>query len=257
MNTTQYIASGILEEYTMGLVSPQERQEVECMSHIYPELRAELDKLEQTMEAYAKLHAKTPTPALKQRIFENLTFAQNEETPEAEPMVIKSEVRVISLWRPMAIAASVALVAGLGWAFYQNNQNALKYSNLTAKFEQLDQLHQTQDALVALYQNPQNKVVNLNGVPTSANSLVVAFWNKETKEVSLNIKSLPVHTAAEQYQLWAIVDGKPVDMGVIEDKAIVTKIRFNQSAAAFAITLEKRGGSPVPTLEKMVVVGNV
>ena len=35
------------------------------------------------------------------------------------------------------------------------------------------------------------------------------------------------------------------------------EVPFIENAAAFAVTLENRGGSPTPTLEEMVVIGNV
>ena len=50
MNINDYISSGILEQYVLGDISPQEKKEVECMSHIYPELQEELLK--------CKLHSK-------------------------------------------------------------------------------------------------------------------------------------------------------------------------------------------------------
>ncbi len=43
MNISAYIDSGILEEYALGIVSPQEKQEVECLTQVYPELKAELE----------------------------------------------------------------------------------------------------------------------------------------------------------------------------------------------------------------------
>ena len=44
MNTNDYILTGILEQYVLGDVSPQEKQEVECMSHIYPEVHEEIGR---------------------------------------------------------------------------------------------------------------------------------------------------------------------------------------------------------------------
>jgi hypothetical protein len=54
MNIQAYIESGILEEYVLGTVSPQEKQEVECMASIYPEIQQELQILETALEKYAQ-----------------------------------------------------------------------------------------------------------------------------------------------------------------------------------------------------------
>ncbi len=65
-----------------------------------------------------------------------------------------------------------------------------------------------------------------------------------------------------QYQLWAIQGGKPVDMGVLPNGIAntpemqkVTMVITNSEA--FAISLEKEGGSPTPTMENIYVMGKV
>jgi anti-sigma-K factor RskA len=62
-----------------------------------------------------------------------------------------------------------------------------------------------------------------------------------------------------QYQLWAIIDGKPVDAGVFDGNlaGLVKMKEIPSGAKTFAVTIEPRGGNASPTLEKMQVVGNV
>jgi anti-sigma-K factor RskA len=61
----------------------------------------------------------------------------------------------------------------------------------------------------------------------------------------------------QQYQLWALIDGKPNDLGVFDatNDRLILKMKDTKRAQAFAITIEKRGGSPSPTLEKMQAMG--
>ncbi|MNG37643.1 Anti-sigma-K factor rskA [compost metagenome] len=72
---------------------------------------------------------------------------------------------------------------------------------------------------------------------------------------------LPANDQDHQYQLWALVDGKPVDLGVFDAKAdsahILLKMKEINGAQAFAVTLEKRGGSATPTMTQMIVMGGV
>jgi anti-sigma-K factor RskA len=63
-----------------------------------------------------------------------------------------------------------------------------------------------------------------------------------------------------QYQLWVIQGGKPVSMGVLPNSMANTpsiqKIGMRiESGEAFAISLEKAGGSPTPTMEQIYVLG--
>ncbi|HEV8079376.1 MAG TPA: anti-sigma factor, partial [Chitinophagaceae bacterium] len=72
--------------------------------------------------------------------------------------------------------------------------------------------------------------------------------------------NLPQTPDGKQYQLWAIVDGKPVDAGMIStEKGIyhIQKMKSFGKAEAFAITMEKKGGSPTPTMDQMIVQAKI
>ncbi|TAE94845.1 MAG: anti-sigma factor [Runella slithyformis] len=270
MNTIEYINSGILEEYLLGTVSPQEKQEVECMSKIYPEIKAELTQLEIALEQYAQLQSKTPPVHLKDKIFAQMQFAEpaapEQELPEEKedqteakqidfrPVVTKST----PLWSQISVAASVLLAVVAGWSVWQLSQYKSQTQQLTAEVATAKQNANYSEALTAMYQSPDNKVIRLKGVEKSPESAVVAFWNQKTREVTLNVQSLPTLAADKQYQLWAIVGGKPVDMGMLDKdfaKKIIKMKIADGGAAAFAITIEKDGGSPTPTLDDMMVMG--
>ena len=60
-----------------------------------------------------------------------------------------------------------------------------------------------------------------------------------------------------QYQLWGIVEGQPVSVGVFDLDQNLREMLNIANASAFAITLEPTGGSETPTLDKMYVIGNV
>jgi anti-sigma-K factor RskA len=85
-------------------------------------------------------------------------------------------------------------------------------------------------------------------------------WNTETDEVYFDASQLPASPASKQYQLWAIVAGKPVNAGVIDLSAareVFQKMKSVKGAQAFAVTIEKAGGSPAPTLDTMCLLGKV
>jgi anti-sigma-K factor RskA len=98
--------------------------------------------------------------------------------------------------------------------------------------------------------------VVLNGTPKSPEALAKLFWMKNTGQVYIDPSNLPAVPAGKQYQLWAIVDGKPEDAGMITtEKGIyhIQKMKSFGKVDAFAITLEKTGGSPTPTMDEMIV----
>ena len=242
MNTHDYIASGILDEYIIGTVSKQEKQEVECMSHIYPEIKAELDSLSVTMEKYTRLHEIKPPEYLKEAIFAKLSFEL-----EAKP-IIEEKQNVRPMFSPMSIAAAALLAMACGFLFFQNQSQQQAIATLNQKA-----------TLVAMYQNTGIRTVALAGTEAQPKANATIFWDKTTAEVSINTLNLPKTSQDQQYQLWAIVAGKPVDLGVFdsEDTSSVQKMKATKTAEAFAVTIEKRGGSPSPTLTTMCLLGKV
>ncbi|GAB3900563.1 anti-sigma factor [Larkinella knui] len=289
MNTKEYIESGILEEYVLGTVSPQEKREVECMSSIYPEIRQELDQLSAALEEYAQTLRREPPADIKTWLLNELEFgtslntdvnesAQSTDTESAEitetpirPLYSKEEYpnsrptfRVTWL-----VAASLGLIV-LVFAYFlysqlqgsQQTLSSLRSANQELTEEvRLLRAHQAEsDQTLAILKEPGTRVIRLNPTDSTTSNLATIYWNASTGQVNLEIDSLVRPPETQQYQLWAIVDGKPVDAGVFdvgETTRVVQQTKKFLKADAFAITLERRGGSPTPTLSTMVVLGNV
>jgi anti-sigma-K factor RskA len=112
-----------------------------------------------------------------------------------------------------------------------------------------------------LMKNPLMAIVKMPGSPNSPapSSMATVYWNTESKDVYLLVNQLPRPVAGKQYQLWAIVDGKPVDAGIFDlgEGVSFVKLKTIPRAEAFAITLEKKGGSETPTMDAMFVMGKV
>ena len=283
MNIQAYIESGILEEYVLGTVSPQEKQEVECMSHIYPEIKEELLRTESALEEYALKHQATPPPSLKESIFAQMSFdapVEDEQKAEEEIISVKPDARVIDnafgrvetqvvtpAWAKMAVAAAVLLALFAGWSAMQmadmksvNNEMVAKVESMEADMVAMKSQAEYNQSLAALFRSPSYKHIHLAGLPKSPESAVSAFWNQQTNEVLIDVQNLPAAPEGKQYQLWSIVDGKPVDIGML-DNAFAGKVlkmkNTKPGSVAFAITLEKEGGNPTPTMEEMYVMGKV
>jgi anti-sigma-K factor RskA len=287
MNTKEYIESGILEEYVLGTVSPQEKREVECMSSIYPEIRQELDELSAAMEQYAQTLHRDPPSDIKAWLLKELEFGKTETVEETAPTTVRAseentETPIRSLntkedvfdSRPTfrvtwLVAASLGLIV-LFFAYFlysqlqgsQQTLSSLRNSNeaLTEEVRVLRAQQTQADQTLAILKEPGTRVIRLNPTDSTTANLATIYWNASTGQVNLEIDSLARPPETQQYQLWAIVDGKPVDAGVFDvgDGArVVQQAKKFLKADAFAITLERRGGSPTPTLSTMVVVGNV
>jgi len=264
MEIKEYIESGILEAYALGACSENESREVEEMCARNPEVKIELGKIQQAINGYASMYGKLPKVAVKEKIFAKIDLLNDS----------KKETKIIHL--PLkkyqyAIAAILTLfiLSVIG--------NIILYNKYKASNEQLISLNAEKTFLSENMKVNQVKIDKMNvdigvltdlsvmkvmmkGVEKSPESLVLAYWNKESKELFIQIKKLPMPAKGKQYQLWAIVDGKPQDAGMItmtEGDSSLHKMKDFSSSQAFAITLEKEGGSAAPTLSDIYVMGQV
>lgn len=277
MNTKEYILSGILESYILGGSTEQELREVECLTIIYPEIRDELKKLELSFEKFAHALAKDPPPDLKMKIISAIgNVAQipvdSAVKPISRPDVESESKRNLPLLIKFAIAASVTLLVAVTalWISSVRKNNETQNRLITMDNEtralrdqvfRLEEDKKLDERINSVLVHNATLKINLSGTKLSPESDVKVYWNTETREVFLKVNILPPPETGKQYQLWAIVDEKPQDMGVFDLAAATARVLQMpyavDNAAAFAITLEKKGGNPAPTLSAMYVIGNV
>lgn len=82
MNIENYINSGIIEMYVMGVLNEKENQEVKLLSSTYPEISAEVERISITLENYAIANKKTPSPSVKPMLMATLEYMQRLENGE-------------------------------------------------------------------------------------------------------------------------------------------------------------------------------
>lgn len=258
MNIQEYISSGIVESYVLGELSDSEMAEVTALALKHPELKAEIELIENTLLKYA---SKNPPPGLKEKIAAKLDLK--------EVNIISIEQKKNKAFRWL-VAASVILLVG------SSIYNIILINKLKESESQLSILNSENEKYVkdfeaqsksygemaqemAILMNPENKKIMLKGMELAPTALAAIYWNQNTTDVYINVNSLPLPAQDKQYQLWAIVDGKPVDAGVMDMDApgALHKMKSVAGAQAFAVTLEKKGGSINPTMSAMYLMGNV
>lgn len=277
MDVQRYISSGFIESYVLGLLSEQEVRELEQLMRQYPEIKGSVEAYQQTMESYAQLHAVPPPAFLKDQIMAAIERA-DEETAPAPANGEKEAPLVVSLnniprrirWWQYAAAASILLLMTslvLNMVFFNKYQDyKQRYSDLlvaqntvVAKNQVYETKLQQYERDLEIMRNPSMKQVILPGLKDHPGLMASVYWNPHSKDLYLAVNNLPEPPSDKQYQLWAIVNGKPVDAGVFDMGAAaktLQKMKAIDKAQAFAITLEKKGGNPTPQ-GTMYVLGKV
>lgn len=72
MNVSEYIESGVLQEYCLGLLDEQERKAVEEVCAQYPAVRAELEAFQSGLQEYVTEYSVKPPQELQGRIWNSL-----------------------------------------------------------------------------------------------------------------------------------------------------------------------------------------
>lgn len=277
MNTKDIISSGIIESYVLGIASPEEEAMLDCMQRSFPEIKQAIADAQSSVECMATKISVRPSPGLKERIWEKITLETEESTTDniaedtTEDIAHRFDITSTNIplspssrtlaWKPWAMAASVLLLLSLAGNFYFQKENKDKEQALVAAQAQQQvqaaRLNAAESRL-AMLNAPNIRVIRLKGTEQHVSEQALVFWNEDTKQVFLDAASLPKAPAGKQYQLWAMVEGKPVDAGLYaSEQDIATALSTIPKAEAFAITLENEGGSPVPTLTELYVIGTV
>jgi len=268
MDSKEYIASGIIERYVLGLVSPQEKQEVECMSHIYPEIGNELTIYQESLEKLALLGAVDPPSHVKDKLMEQIRAEKktiiNEKASSAK--IIEMVPQNTSMYKYVA-AASVVLVVGMGIGLFSvilsKAHLKTEMANLTNEQDsfknKMNQDLKLTATNLAFLSDVNTKKITMKGTEQHPDLLATVYWNSNNQKVMLAVNEMDIPPSNKQYQLWAIVDGQPKDMGLFDMNNTISlqEMKLTSSAQAFAVTLEPMGGSLAPSMDQMHVLGTI
>ena len=264
MDIKAYIETGIIESYVMRLTSAEENVEVESMMIAYPEVAKAVSDFEISLENQLLVHAVAPPPQVKQQVLDALANDFAAKKDEHGAAIVVPFKKSTPPWKYLA-AASIALLflSGAFNIYYYNKYHNIQkdYNGLLAErtslFANLDAANTKLNVLDSNMQMMKDTAMQMVAM-TGKNSKATVYWDSRSKDVYVLQNEMPKAPAGMQYQLWAIVDGKPVDAGMIGDCGDqLCKMKNTPKAQAFAITLEKAGGSPVPTMEQLYVIGKV
>lgn len=265
MDIQSYIASGKLELFVLGELSEREEVEVLEMAARYPEIREELNQIEDAFFQLDNQTGKGPSPALKSKVMASWEEeVRNVQEPEVKTIAIQP-------WKTYFVAASIAAVFASSVAVYFASQ----YFSLDERFmalleeravlvEDLNQYkvnyEQTETQLDVLLTGNFVKIP-MKGEPfeIQKEAKVDVWWDQSAAKVFVSVNQLASLSEDLDYQLWAIGDAGPVGIGLVNPGQAYSLQQMESvlAAGAFAITIEPKGGSESPTLEKLVVIGNV
>ncbi|MBK8426366.1 MAG: anti-sigma factor [Lewinellaceae bacterium] len=249
MDIQSFIQSGLLESFSLGHCSAEEQVLVEQMLAQHPEARAELEAIEKALEQYANAQSVPPPQGLKDRIMQEIDRSAIPASPPANNTMLR-------LFQVLAIG----LLAATGYLLFQKNQSDANRETLQNQVAQLQlQLIDCDDRnaacrqIIELIRNPETRAFKMSNAKDGPSFV---FHNTSSSRCTalVDVAALPRQPDGKYLQFWALVDGKPVNMGMIRQDTASGFQSFDcvENAGGFAVSIEdNENGNEQPTFVLM------
>jgi anti-sigma-K factor RskA len=250
VNIQEYISSGIIESYVLGLASPEERVEFEKMCALHPELIDARNSFELAIEKQAVQDSVLPPAGSKEKTWSAIQQSITKNPSKIISMEPRKSRYAGLRWFAAASVALFLLTGYFAYTFYNKNRE------LQARIDRNDSLITTMSRGDKIMHDPNVMVVNMVGLKGSSSSANV-YWDSTSTDVYMVVKNMPKLPSDKQYQLWALIGSKPVDLGLFDlpQSSVILKMKNIQKADAFAITIENRGNTGGPDLGQLQSMG--
>jgi len=96
MNTKEYIESGVLELYVLGLSSAEQCAEIEALAAKHPEIYTEIAEISVALEKYAQLNEVAPHPLIKPLLMATIDYTERLKSgePVSFPAVLNENSKI-------------------------------------------------------------------------------------------------------------------------------------------------------------------
>lgn len=238
MDKEQFLRSGLLEQYVLGLTDPEEEELVNNYLERFPELRSEVNNLHQALMSYAA--------------------NQDIPPPKSVSTSFIPKRRKKSFTGSLVMVPLLLLTGLLVWAYQNGQQHQMEVIQLEAEYAALktyceqnqNKLNKAQ-AIIA-----DSEAILLNPIPDGETYFAIAYWNTKNKACWIDPSQLPALDKGLQYQVWADVNGEMISIGLIPDNAKqLIHLDFLTEAESINVTIEKTGGAEHPTVSLLAVNG--
>lgn len=251
---TTFLNSDLLEKYLLGHTTSGETEMVETYISKYPEVQNAYNTLQFNLEVVAKSNAVEAPKHVLNNILDELDDA---------PVVTLSERKNYKIWYKLSIAASFAALffAASSLSLYNQKQKLSEENQVVVDeiFDLRSDIAKNNEMLDSVMRqllklnNPETEKYIINGNERAKDLKTVAYINPKEKTSMIDVVSLPKLPEEQCYQIWAELQGKMVSLGVLsEADRKLRSIPYTENALGLNITIEKKGGNTIASLENSV-----
>ncbi|WP_458628984.1 RNA polymerase subunit sigma-70 [Winogradskyella sp. PC D3.3] len=240
-----FLNSDLLNKYLVGDLSLEQSEEVEHFISTYPEAAQAYEKLQDNLEIIAKAGAVDAPDYILGDILESIEapkdtkvtpLAQNKKTP----------------WYSIAASAAAIMFGVTSFMLYQKNVDLNSENNVVVEeiFDLRSDIEKNNSKLEELSRellklnNPDSKKYVINGNERAKNLKTVAYINPVEKTSMIDVITLPQLPKEQQYQIWAELQDRMVNLGILDESDRKLKqIPYMEDALALSIKIGTKGDS--------------
>ncbi|SDH07578.1 anti-sigma factor [Winogradskyella thalassocola] len=238
-----FLNSDLLNKYLVGDISLEESKEVELFISKYPEAAQAYEKLQDNLEIVAKAGAVDAPNYIIGDILDSL-----EQTNDSKVIQLTPTKR--TPWYSIAASAAAILFAATSFMLYQKNIDLNSENNVVVEeiFDLRSDIESNNSKLDELSRellklnNPDSRKYVINGNDRAKNLKTVAYINPVEKTSMIDVITLPQLPKEQQYQIWAELQDRMVNLGILDESDRKLKqIPYMEDALALSIKIGTKG----------------
>lgn len=234
MTPEEFLNTGLLEEYVLGLLSEVEAGEVEAYMAKHPSIKNTYNDMQNTISNLAKSHGIIPPAHVKENVMQSIGNSNR--------IIIPKE----NNWFKYAASALAILLGVLSIISYNKIQSLsteLKmgkkaYAELSSDCEKNKEAYENSSRIYAFYKDPNTQSAILKGNKKAPDFELVSHYNKTEGQIALNISSTTDLPNNKMLCLWGDVQGEMILIAKLDPSTMDNTLPFDGKMTSLNVTIE-------------------
>lgn len=236
MKPQEFLETGLLEQYVMGLLSTDEAEQVAHYIKQNPTVKIQFDDLQKSIANLAESHSIIPPTHIKGNVLKSITNNSSNTISASES------------WKKYLTYTAAIFFGITTFLAYNKIQNLNKkiashqkeYKDLEANCQQSQQKAEQQNKIFAFYKDPNTQSIQLTGNKKAPNFNMVAHYNKSKERLALQVTTNTPISKDKMLCLWGDKDGKMILITKLDAMEIDQLVTFDNAMTSLNITVEER-----------------
>ena len=235
MTQEEFLETGLLEQYVMGLLSDKESQDVEEYIAKFPEVNRLFKEHQKGILEMAESHSITPSPNVRTSLMNEINTTQ-----KTSPNNMTAGISVAIVFAVVMMAIASYAIMKLRDTTRALNEQEMKFALLELDCKKAKRQSEKTNLLFAFYQDEETELTMLKGNAKAPNFNLFARYNMSSGQIALEILnplSLPDN---KMLCLWGDKNGKMILIAKLDKTGQDKLIAYDSQMVSLNVTIEEK-----------------